>query len=159
MQLSTSLIAAILSATASLAAPTASSSSTTGGAKSMAAAAAAAVPAQWTIVSMRRVCDAADTSCAWHFAINNNDNTSLVTCSFTVAGAPASQTASSGNACGQYTVGTGWSGQFGAGQGFTTLSVVDRAAGLIAYPSYGDKALVGGKVVKPDASFKVQALS
>jgi hypothetical protein len=73
-------------------------------------------------------------------------------------GSPASQTDSSGNVCGGYTVGTGWSGQFGAGNGFTTLSVVKNAKKLIIYPSYTDKQLNTGKVVKPDQSYQPQNL-
>ncbi|KAI1087134.1 small secreted protein [Rostrohypoxylon terebratum] len=107
---------------------------------------------QWTIESMQRVCDAADTSCTWSFRVNTHVG-DATPCSFTVKGSPASQTDSSGNICGPYTVGSGWSGQFGPGNGFTTLSVVDYAAKLIVWPAYTDNQLANGAVVTPDLSY------
>jgi hypothetical protein len=53
--------------------------------------------------------------------------------------------------CGSYTVTSGWSGQFGAGNGFTVLAVKDTTANLIAYPSYTDNQLAGGAVVADQA--------
>lgn len=56
-----------------------------------------------------------------------------------------------GVACGDYTIGSTWSGQFGPGEGFTTLSVV--RGGEIVYPAYKDSQLVDWVVVKPDQSY------
>ena len=142
MKFSTAIVATIFSATA-FAAPAPVD------AVSMAAA------QQWTIENMKRTCTT--TVCNWSFKINNNAG-SDVACAFKVNGNPASQTDSSGHVCGPYTIGTGWSGQFGAGKGFTTLSVVNNAKGLIAYPAYTDAELASGKPVKPNRSYPVQKL-
>ncbi|KAL7622438.1 hypothetical protein AAE478_007943 [Parahypoxylon ruwenzoriense] len=149
MQFTNAILAALLSATA-LAVPTPSPETKS---------AMADVP-QWTIESMRRVCDAADTSCTWTF----NVNTHLVPatpCTFTVkAGAkPASQTDTTGNTCGRYTVSSGWSDYFGVENGFTTLSVIDYPNKLIVWPAYTDKQLAGGNVVTPDLSFAPATLA
>ncbi|KAI6081661.1 small secreted protein [Hypoxylon rubiginosum] len=142
MQFTNALLATLLSATA-LAAPTPA-----------AAKSAMADVAQWTIEGLKRVCDGADTSCTWTFTVDTHVG-ATTPCSFTVkSGAkPASQTDSAGNVCGAYTVGSGWSDQFGAENGFTTLSVVDYASKLAVWPSYTDKQLAGGAVVTPDLSF------
>ncbi|TLD12808.1 uncharacterized protein PgNI_04467, partial [Pyricularia grisea] len=61
--------------------------------------------------------------------------------------------------CGRhFVVSGGWSGQFGDGQGFTTLSVIDRERRLIVWPAYRDSQLEGGKVVRPDQSYVPQRL-
>ncbi|GKU14751.1 unnamed protein product [Fusarium langsethiae] len=54
--------------------------------------------------------------------------------------------------CGDYTVTSGWSGQFGPGNGFTTFSVVSSKRQIV-WPAYTDKQVQGGKVVKPDQSY------
>ncbi|KAI1395290.1 small secreted protein [Hypoxylon fuscum] len=148
MQFTNAILATILSATA-LAAPT----------PAEAKSAMAAVP-EWTIEGMKRVCNSADTSCTWSFGINTHQAT-VTPCTFTVKGAgkPASQTDSSGSVCGSYTVTSGWSDQFGVENGFTTLSVADYTAKLIAWPAYTDKQLAGGAVVTPDLSFAPTTLN
>lgn len=118
----------------------------------------------WTIRSMKRVCNSADTSCKWSFGIDtDNDGPGAPTgCSYEVKskdGKPASQSPEDGVDCGAFRVTSGWSGQFGPGNGFTTLSVVDWNKKLIAWPAYNDRDLAGGKVVSPDRSFAVQKLS
>jgi hypothetical protein len=111
----------------------------------------------WTVQSMKRVCDSADTSCAWSFKINTG--AAATDCAFTAKGSPASQTnQNSAVQCGDFAVTTGWSGQFGAGNGFTTLAVVDSATKQIIYPAYTDKQLTGGNVVSPDQSYTPAAL-
>ncbi|KAI1098118.1 small secreted protein [Jackrogersella minutella] len=147
MQFTTAAIASIFAATA-LAAPTPAPE----------VKSAMADVAQWTIESMQRVCDSADTSCTWSFKVDTHAS-DVTPCSFTVKGSPASQTGTSGVVCGPYTVSSGWSGQFGADQGFTTLSVVDNAAKLIVWPAYTDKQLAGGAVVSPDLSFAPTTLT
>ncbi|KAI2768236.1 small secreted protein [Daldinia loculata] len=149
MKFTSTAVAAIFAATA-MAAPTPSPS---------AKSAVADVP-EWTIESIKRGCNAANTQCIWTFSINTH-LADATPCEFTVKGAgnvPASESDSSGNICGPYTVGSGWSGQFGPGNGFTTLSVVDEAKKLIAWPSYTDKALEGNVVVSPDLSWPVTSL-
>jgi hypothetical protein len=151
-------IVAALSATA-LAAPAPEIEVRQDGAVNMMATAAP----QWTITNMKRVCVRAllpsqllviltaiqgSGVCTWTFGIDNTVKNTP--CTFKVKGSPATQTDSSGNVCGGYTVSSGWSGQFGAGNGFTTLAVVDNAKKQIIYPAYTDKQLASGKVVKPD---------
>ena len=104
---------------------------------------------------MKRVC--ASGTCTWTFSINNHVAPATA-CTFKVKGNPASQTDSNGNVCGGYTVSTGWSGQFGPNNGFTTLAVVNNAKKQIIYPSYTDKQLSTGKVVTPDQSYAPQNL-
>ncbi|KAF4120709.1 hypothetical protein GMORB2_2713 [Geosmithia morbida] len=142
----TALLTAVLASTAA-AAPATSE------VKSMSTA------ATWTITDFKRVCNEADTSCDWSFGIKDADK--ITKCAYTVkktGDAPASRTSQTGVACGAYSVTSAWSGQFGEGQGFTTLSVVDYAAKTIAWPAYTDNQLAAGTVVKPDQSYPVQAL-
>ncbi|PNY29069.1 Uncharacterized protein TCAP_01013 [Tolypocladium capitatum] len=145
MQLTKTLVAAIVAASAATAAPTADK-------KSM----MAAVP-QWTIVNMTRICAKDDSDCIWSFGINTHlaDTTD---CKLDVAGPGAPQANGGPSDCGNYTVTSGWSGQFGPGNGFTTLAVVDNKARLIAFPAYTDKQVEGGNVVTPDQSYAVAAL-
>ncbi|KAJ3459162.1 hypothetical protein MRS44_015235 [Fusarium solani] len=60
--------------------------------------------------------------------------------------------------CGDFTITSGWSGQFGADKGFTTLSVVSKSKKQIVYPAYTDQQLAGGKVVKPDQAYAPASL-
>ncbi|KAK3934770.1 hypothetical protein QBC46DRAFT_398985 [Diplogelasinospora grovesii] len=111
--------------------------------------------AEWTIVQMQRVCNTADTRCDWSFAVDTHAAPATA-CAFSVANSgttPASQSNGGPATCGPYTVTTGWSGQFGLGNGFTTLAVVDYANKEIVYPAYTDAQLYGGVVVSPDQSY------
>ncbi|KAF7540320.1 hypothetical protein G7054_g1440 [Neopestalotiopsis clavispora] len=145
MQIINGLFAA-LAATTALAVPVTDAGLTT-----------RATAPQWTIVGMKRVCDSADTTCTWSFSINTHVSP-VTACTFTVKGKPASQTSGTGANCGVYTVTSGWSGQFGPGNGFTTLSVVDNTQKKIVWPAYTDKQLAGGAVVTPDQSYPVTSL-
>jgi len=117
--------------------------------------------AVWTVEGMKRTCDKPDNHCAWSFTINNNAG-SRQGCSYTVkrqnSKTPASRSPQTGAHCGVYTVTSGWSGQFGEGNGFTTLSVVNNKDRTIAWPAYTDKQLQNGKVVTPNQSYAVQNL-
>ncbi|KAJ2896075.1 hypothetical protein MKZ38_005903 [Zalerion maritima] len=116
---------------------------------------------EWTIESMLRCCNEADTSCEWSFGINTNDGSASTPCTMTVSASgstPASEADGGQVACGVFTVTSGWSGQFGEGNGFTVLSVVNYAKGLIVWPGYTDVQLDGGEVVEPDQSYQPQAL-
>ncbi|KAH7014487.1 uncharacterized protein B0I36DRAFT_255551 [Microdochium trichocladiopsis] len=108
---------------------------------------------QWTIEVLQRACNPADTSCKWSFRINDKSGAPATQCSFTIKGKPASQTGGAGFKCGVYTVGAGWSGAFGPGNGFTTLSVVNSQTRNIVWPAYTDKQLAGARVVSPDQSY------
>ncbi|KAI1814260.1 hypothetical protein GGS20DRAFT_549210 [Poronia punctata] len=146
MQIINTITAAILlAASAATAAPTA----------------AAAIP-DLTITNIKRVCNKADTSCAWTFGINNTTTTAATTstpCSFTIKGSPASHSdLADPKTCGTYRVTAGWSGQFGPGTGYTTLAVFNNANSRIAWPAYTDKELEGGKVVSPNKAWAVTQL-
>jgi hypothetical protein len=120
-----------------------------------------AAASTWTIQSMQRTCSSDDTSCSWNFGINTNDGTAVQSCSFTVTAqgtTPASQVGSTGATCGVYTVTSGWSGVFGPGNGFTTLSVINYGARLIVFPAYADWEVQSGAVVVPDKSYTPQSL-
>jgi hypothetical protein len=115
---------------------------------------------EWTIESLNRVCNPYDTFCSWNFNINTHQAPATL-CSFTVQARPpkpASQSDGSGFICGPYTISSGWSGQFGPGNGFTTLSVVDWSKRLIIWPAYTDKQVAGGRVVTPDQRYAPQTL-
>lgn len=144
MQLSQVLFATLLASIAS-AAPAATS-------KSMMAA-----DSQWTITNMVRNCNSDDTQCTWDFGIDANEATT--NCTLVVNGSPASQTNGGPATCGDYTVTSGWSGQFGPGNGFTTLAVVDQKTHQIAWPAYTDKQVENGQVVSPDQSYTPSNLS
>ncbi|KAI0144378.1 hypothetical protein GGR57DRAFT_333499 [Xylariaceae sp. FL1272] len=141
MQLTTTLLATILSATTVFATPTVTERAT--------------IP-DWTITSMKRVCNTVDTSCAWTFGIQTNTGAATVPCSFTISGTKADQgNLTAPKACGTFSVTAGWSGQFGPGNGFTTLSVYNNANKQIAWPAYTDTELAGGKFVSPDKKWTV----
>lgn len=142
MQFTTMLIAAAVTAGA-MAAPAPAPA----GAKSM-----MADVAEWTIEQMVRTCDEADTSCEWSFNINTH-TADPTECKYSVTGTPASQAPNNGAQCGDFTVTSGWSGQFGPNNGFTTLSVVDYSNKLITWPAYTDVQLANGVVVTPDQSY------
>jgi hypothetical protein len=77
-------------------------------------------------------------------------------CTFAITGTPASQgSLTAAKACGTFSVTAGWSGQFGPGNGFTTLAVYNNANKQIAWPAYTDTELAGGKAVTPDKSWAV----
>ncbi|KAI1265490.1 hypothetical protein F5Y18DRAFT_386751 [Xylariaceae sp. FL1019] len=141
MQFTTTILTAILSASSVIAAPTVTERAT--------------IP-DWTVTNIKRVCNTADTSCAWTFGIQTNTGAATVPCSFTIAGAKADQgSLTTAKTCGTFSVTAGWSGQFGAGKGFTTVSVYNNANKQIAWPSYTDAELAGGKVVSPDKKWPV----
>jgi len=112
---------------------------------------------QWVIQGFTRTCNAADTSCTVSFAVNTQQSPATA-CSYTVTGSPASQASTNGITCGPYTISSGWSGQFGPGNGFTTWSVVDFSKRLIVWPAYNDRELVNGAAVTPDKSYAPQNL-
>lgn len=95
-----------------------------------------------------RECYKEDTNCWISFGINTNDGSAPTMCSYESNGshAPYSQIA-----CGDYMIGSTWSGQFGPGEGFTTLSVVKDCQ--IIYPAYKDTQLVDWVAGKPDQSY------
>ncbi|KAL7624317.1 hypothetical protein AAE478_005878 [Parahypoxylon ruwenzoriense] len=141
------LLSAILFSGGSLAAPL-----------SMAAPAAS----EWTIESLKRTCDEGDTTCVWTFGINTGeDGVAPTQASYAVnatASAPASRAIGGPQVFGNFTVTSTWSGQFGEGQGFTTMSVIDYDNKLIVYPAYTDNQVASGAVVEPDQSYPVQSL-
>ncbi|ATY58811.1 small secreted [Cordyceps militaris] len=110
--------------------------------------------ADWIIQNLSRDCDSQDSSCTWSFAINNQ-LTEPTACTYVVNagnGQPASRSNGGPSRCGDYTITSGWSGQFAVG--FTTFSVRDHIKNLIAYPAYNDDELAAGNVA--DKSFRVE---
>ncbi|KAK5658677.1 hypothetical protein OQA88_2073 [Cercophora sp. LCS_1] len=111
----------------------------------------------WTIENARRVCDETDSECTWSFIIDTHrEGMAPVPCEFTTKsfeGAPASISPQHGEECGPYVITSTWSGQFGPDQGFTTLSVIDDAYRLVAFPAYTDSQLERGDVVEPNLDF------
>lgn len=146
MKFSLAFIAAALSSGA-LAAPAVGSSDSV----SMMAASP-----QWTIESLSRVCDKADTTCTWNFKINAM-NGAPTACKYVVKAKGASKANGGPVKCGVYSVQSGWSGQFGPGNGFTTFGIVNNKKQII-YPAYTDKQLADGKVVKPNQSYAPASL-
>ncbi|KAL2132142.1 hypothetical protein VTI74DRAFT_4148 [Chaetomium olivicolor] len=113
---------------------------------------------QWKIKSFTRTCNAGDTSCTVSFSIDTQ-TAPATSCSYTVTGNPASRASTNGITCGPYTISSGWSGQFGPENGFTTWSVVDWGKRLIVWPAYSDRELVNGVPVTPDKSYAPQTLA
>ncbi|KAK7416169.1 hypothetical protein QQX98_005366 [Neonectria punicea] len=142
----TAAFVALLSATSAVAAPAPANE---------AVSMMAATP-QWTIQGLNRVCDKDDTICTWNFKINTGSGAATA-CKYVIKGKTASHANGGPTKCGTFTVTSNWSGQFGADKGFTTMSVVSSKKQII-YPSYTDKQLAGGKVVKPDQAYAPAAL-
>ncbi|KAL0255060.1 hypothetical protein SLS55_009587 [Diplodia seriata] len=145
MQFTTALLGLLAASTTAFAAPA-----------DLEAKLMTAVASKWTVTDFTRSCNGGDTSCHVSFGVNRNDGSAVQKCSYDVTGAPASKASYNSVACGAYTISSGWSGQFGADAGFSTLAVTD--AKQIIYPAYTDKQLVNGQVVKPDQSYAPQAL-
>lgn len=139
MQYSTILLG--LMATVAAAAPT-----TTGSVSAMADV------KPWIIKDFTRTCNVADTSCTVKFGVDTQI-AATTNCEYTVTGTPASRASIDNVSCGPYTISSGWSGQFGADNGFTTWSVVDFSKKLITWPSYSDKELLNAKAVSPNKSY------
>ena len=138
------LSTALLASSAVMAAPAAGKSMMTNG-------------PQWTIENMKRTCNAGNTQCTWTFGIEVG-TAAATPCTYVVKANDASQANGGPATCGAYTITSGWSGQFGAGNGFTTLSVVNGNTRQIVWPAYTDNQLAGGKVVKPDQAYAPAAL-
>lgn len=149
MHFNTILLSLAAAASSALAAPAVE-------ARAEVVSAMAAAP-QWIIQGFTRTCNAADTSCTVSFAVNTQQSPATA-CSYTITGSPASQAPANGVTCGPYTISSGWSGQFGPGNGFTTWSVVNYNQRLIVWPAYNDRELVNGVAVTPDKSYAPQNL-
>ncbi len=127
----------------------------------------------WTIQAFTRSCDDAAHVCSYSFHINENSGSVPEVCIYQVVGTPGSSAEKqSYNSvlCDGYMVGSTWSGQFGPGQGFQTLSIF-RAGYVcyahkcrdvsdevqlhrqIIYPAYADSELVNGIAVSPDKAY------
>ncbi|CRK24403.1 hypothetical protein BN1723_013286 [Verticillium longisporum] len=106
----------------------------------------------WTIENTRRACKAND--CTWTFSVNTgSSNTPCTFHTKSTGSALPSRANGEAQTCGPYTVTSSWSGQFGEGNGFTTLAVVNRSSKQIVWPAYTDKQLAKAVVVKPNQSY------
>ncbi|GAO19333.1 uncharacterized protein UV8b_05233 [Ustilaginoidea virens] len=112
---------------------------------------------KWTVESLKRTCAADDSSCTWHFFIDNHVASKATEITYVVEGPGASRAKSGPSEFGNYTITSSWSDQFGADKGFTALSAIDRKAGLISFPAYRDVDVKEGKVVA-DKDFDVYYL-
>ncbi|KID86106.1 small secreted protein [Metarhizium guizhouense ARSEF 977] len=149
MQLTQTIVAALFAASSVAAAPAPTE-------KSMLVQ---GIP-EWTIEGAHRWCNKENTECHWKFAINPKIY-SKTAVDFVVRNAgstPAAQSNGGAQNFGDYTITSGWSGQFGPGNGFTTFAVVDNKHRIIAYPAYSDKEVENGQVVSPDKSYPAQGL-
>lgn len=117
MQIKNLLVSSLLTATTALAVPTHHQQGRRAEAKSMMAEAVT-----WTITGLSRTCDASFTTCVWAFGINNG--AAVTPCTEIVTGSPPTTFANETNGgpatCGVYTVTSGWSDQFGPGNGFVS---------------------------------------
>ncbi|KAH7165341.1 hypothetical protein EDB81DRAFT_250015 [Dactylonectria macrodidyma] len=149
MQFTTAFLA-LLSATSALAAP-APAEATSMMAKSP----------EWVIQGLTRNCGTGDKLCTWKFGIYTGSGASTP-CTHVTKSSAAIPKASRNNGgpskCGDFTITSGWSGQFGEGNGFTTLSVVSTSKKQIIWPAYTDKQITKGKLVKPDQAYAPAAL-
>lgn len=119
-----------------------------------AVSAAPAAEPDWTIRGLNRQCDGSK-SCTWKFTIDTTK--SKTDCKYMVLSSgstPASQANGGPLSCGDYVITSGWSGQFGPNNGFTTFAVKNEGKRLISYPAYSDSDVKDGKTVG-DRAFKV----
>lgn len=153
----TTIFTILAAATTALAAP---AHSTTPTDTSVLPARGAARPF-WSIRDYKRTCAGpagSETSCTATFGIDTKLNGHKVAlCTVTTkgsAGFPATQAAYTGIPCGpngRFTLNSGWSGQFGNGNGFSTVSIVDNTDKIIVYAGYADSEVpANGSAVKPD---------
>ncbi|KAL4787175.1 hypothetical protein BJX76DRAFT_319093 [Aspergillus varians] len=108
----------------------------------------------WTIEDVQRICNSDDTECTWTFGIQAGS--SSTPCTYVVNGSKAD---GGPTQCGAYSITSSWNDDFGADNGFTTLAFINQETREIAWPSYNDKQLADGNVVKPDQSYTASALS
>lgn len=116
---------------------------------------------EWTLENFTRSCNDDDTKCTWTFGINTNEEGSeVVDCEYIVEGDPASQTpGTKPQACGVFTVTSGYDAGDAPGNGFTVLSVVNYEIEKIIYAGYNDRWLENGEPVDPDMSWVVYDLA
>lgn len=111
---------------------------------------------EWTIVDFTRDCGAQNATCKVSFSVDRKDGSKPEVCKYEQKGpegAVAEQKCSD-----SFTVASQWSGQFGPGEGFSTLSVIIKNKSLIVWPAYKDSEITPGKAVKPDKSYPVHKL-
>ncbi|KAK2603734.1 hypothetical protein QQS21_004110 [Conoideocrella luteorostrata] len=120
---------------------------------------AAGIP-QWIIEGVQRTCNTADTECKWTFEINPVifSKTPVHFITKSSGSTPASRNIGESQNFGDYTISSGWSGQFGLDKGFTTLSVIDHKNRRIAWPAYADRQIADCQVVTPNQSYASQTL-
>src|SRR3978361_473110 len=82
----------------------------------------------WTMQSFKRTCGPLGKQCTYGYSINTNDGSAATPCTYQVNSdhsvTPAAKASYQNIKCGAFTIGSSWSGQFGADKGFQTLSVV-----------------------------------
>ena len=108
---------------------------------------------EWTLETLKRVCNEDYDKCTWSFGINTNEGANATACTYVVEGEPANETPGGPVECGKFTITSGWDPN-----GFTVLSVIDYEIEQLIYAGYNETLVKGGKVVKPDRSWPVEDL-
>lgn len=146
MQLSQTLLAVALAATSASAAPTSVQSMSVG--------------QEWTVQHAKRSCDEGDNTCTWDWIID--DHAKPIHCNFVTkryGRTPASRGINQGpQKCGPYVTTSNYSDQFGPGNGFTALAIVDQSRGVKIFPAYNDKELAANAKDGITRSYPVQKL-
>lgn len=104
----------------------------------------------WSLEHLIRWCYFDNRLCLWEFSINTGVGTPSF-CMHAVASTGAKLANEHDGCptdCGDFRVTSGWSGQFGPGEGFTTLSVINTAQAKVAFFSYKDTEVESGAVSK-----------
>lgn len=115
-----------------------------------ASAAAVKRDANWTIRDTSRACAGDYSSCTWSFTIDNNmgDQTGCTFVTYAHDGQGADRASGGPSDCGVYQgITSGWSGQFGDGNGFTTFAAKRYDHNVIGFFSFTDAEVANGQHV------------
>lgn len=117
---------------------------------------------EWTIASLKRVCNEQDTTCTWTFHVDTHaEDVEPTAVEYVVNGTDstaASHAIGGPQKFGIFTVTSTWTDYFGFQEAWTTLSVIDYARGVLVYPAYKDTVLAGEEVVVPDQTYVPEAI-
>ena len=112
---------------------------------------------EWTIESLKRVCDDDDTTCKWTFSVNTHaedvEPTEVTYVVNATDDTVASRAIGGPVEASIFTITSTWTDYFGIEEAWTTLSVIDYERGVLVYPAYKDKQLEDGEVVEPDQTY------
>jgi hypothetical protein len=80
---------------------------------------------QWSLQKFTRTCNSTNNSCKFSYTISTGSGAGTP-CSYTINAQNAADANYNNIHCGAFTISSGWSGQFGPGNGFTTLAVTNQ---------------------------------